>query len=165
VALGFAGIVILVGPGALAGLAPGSAESAAALALLAALAGAVGYGVGSVLTRKAPPVEASTGAFMFCLLGAIAVTPMALMEGAPDWPGWAVVGSVLFLGVGPTGLASAGWVWLVHRRGALFGSMPTYLSPVWATLLGVAVLASAGVAGLRGAGADPGGGGGGEPDA
>lgn len=141
VAFGFVGIVTLVGPGALAGLAPGSAAAAVPIALGAALIGAVGYGVGAVMTRGAPPVAATTGAFMFCFAGAVAVLPLALLQaGAPEWPGWSVALSVLFLGVGPTGLASAGWVWLVQRRGALFGSMATYLSPVWATLLGVAVL-------------------------
>jgi drug/metabolite transporter (DMT)-like permease len=141
VLLGFVGIVTLVGPGALASFAPGSAEMAATLALAAALLGAVGYGVGGVLTRLAPSVSATTGAFMFCLAGALAATPLAvIVDGAPRWPGWEAALSILYLGVGPTGLASAGWVWLVVRRGAVFGSMATYLSPVWATLLGVAVL-------------------------
>ena len=76
-------------------------------------------------TRPPRPFRLRIAAFITLVLALFAAVPS---------------GAVLFLGVGPTGLASAGWVWLVHRRGALFGSMPTYLSPVWATLLGVAVL-------------------------
>jgi drug/metabolite transporter (DMT)-like permease len=44
------------------------------------------------------------------------------------------------LGVAPTALGTIGYVWLIRRRGALFTSFTTYLSPVWAVLLGVALL-------------------------
>jgi drug/metabolite transporter (DMT)-like permease len=141
VGLGFIGIVMLVGPSLGAVLQSGAGGGGATLALLGGLLGGIGYAVGSILTRQSPPVAATTGAFVFCLTGALTATPLALIQaGAPHWPGAAPFNAILFLGVGPTGLASAGWVWLVHRRGPVFGSFATYLSPVWATLVGVALL-------------------------
>lgn len=141
VALGFAGIATLVGPGVLAAVGPQVASSVGAFALIGGLLGAIGYASGGILTRRAPEVAATTGAFIFCLAGALFATPLALLQaGPPDWPGWPTALGVLFLGVGPTGVASAGWVWLVKRRGPVFGSLATYLSPVWATLVGVALL-------------------------
>ena len=141
VGLGFVGIVLLVAPDLAAFAGRAVASGGATLALAAGLVGAVGYAVGSILTRRAPPVAATTGAFVFCLTGALAATPLALLlSGPPDARPTAAWLGVLFLGVGPTGLASAAWVWLVHRRGAVFGSFATYLAPVWATLLGVALL-------------------------
>lgn len=143
VALGFLGMAVLVGPGFAAALQNGADSGAAVwtLALAAAVLGAAGYAVGNILTRKAPPVAATTGAFVFCLCAAAVSTPLALLQaGPPASAGPDALVSVLFLGVGSTGVASAGWVWLVVRRGSVFTSFATYLSPVWATLLGVALL-------------------------
>jgi drug/metabolite transporter (DMT)-like permease len=142
VGLGFIGIILLVGPGVLTLLGANAvASQGVAVALVAGLLGGIGYAAGSILTRQAPPISATTGAFVFCFTGALAATPLALLQaGPPTWPGAAAATSILFLGVGPTGLASAAWVWLVHRRGPVFGSFPTYLAPVWATLVGVLLL-------------------------
>lgn len=139
VALGFVGVAVLIGPAALAAFGPGAAIAAQ----LAAVLGAVGYAVGGVMTRSARPVPAVVGAFMFCACAGIAAVPASLLASggsAPAWPGWPAALAILFLGVGPTGVASVGWVWLIKRRGPLFAAMATYLSPVWATLVGVALL-------------------------
>jgi drug/metabolite transporter (DMT)-like permease len=47
----------------------------------------------------------------------------------------------VLLGIVPTALGTIGYVWLIRRRGALFTSFSTYLSPVWAILIGVVLLA------------------------
>lgn len=143
VGLGFLGVAVLVGPGLLAVLDQGTDAGAVTrtVALAAALLGAAGYALGNILTRKAPPVAATTGAFVFCICAAVVATPLALLQaGVPAPVSANAFWALLFLGVGSTGVASAGWVWLVVRRGSVFTSFATYLSPVWATLLGVALL-------------------------
>ena len=41
----------------------------------------------------------------------------------------------------PTAVAMALYVWLIQRSGAVFVSFTTYMSPLWATFLGVTFLA------------------------
>lgn len=136
VAMGFVGLIVLVGPGALSHL---GGEST--IAEMVALFGAGLYAVGNIAIKRAPPVGTVTGAFLMCLCGAIAATPAAfLVSGPPPLPSLGPLGAVLFLGVGPTGLASIGYVWMVKRRGPLFTSFATYLAPLWATLIGVAIM-------------------------
>ncbi len=135
VALGFAGLVVLVGGGAVR-----DAGDASLAALGAALAGAAAYAVSGVSVRRAPEVRALPGALMVCLTGLIAAVPVALAMGAPLPTGavsvraWA---AAVFLGLLPTAAAMIGWVWLTHRRGALFASMGTYVAPLFAAALGV----------------------------
>ena len=137
VTLGFGGLVLLVGGGELRNVDP-----AHTAALLAALAGAALYAVSGVSIRRAPAVDALTGALLVCLTGlAVALPAAAVIGGAPPLTvSPAAASSVLFLGVGPTAIAMIAWVWLTHRRGALFASMGTYVAPLFATLIGVSLM-------------------------
>ena len=135
VLLGFAGLVVLVGPR----LIGGGALGAGALGL--AISAAILYAASNVITRKAPQVGALAGALMMCLTGAILATIAALvLDGPPAIPplkGFAVVAA---LGVFSTGLGTVGYVWLIQRRGPVFTSMAIYLVPLWATALGVGLM-------------------------
>jgi drug/metabolite transporter (DMT)-like permease len=74
------------------------------------------------LTRPCPPAVAAL-----------------LLAGPPPLPDAERPGHRRF-GLLPTALGTIGYVWLIRRRGALFTSFTTYLSPVWAILIGVALL-------------------------
>lgn len=137
VALGFAGLVVLVAPRLLA-----HGASVETLALAAALAGAALYAVSNIITRKAPPVASSVGGLMMCLTGSlIATVGAAAVEPLPTaTPSWAAITSIVALGVFSTALGSVGYVFLIKRQGPVFMSMAIYLAPLWATFLGVALL-------------------------
>ena len=135
VALGFLGLLALVGPR----LAGGVTLEAGLLAL--AICAAAFYAASNVLMRKAPPMTSTIGALMMCLTGAVFATAGALaLEGPPPMPPlWPLAVTVL-LGVASSGLGTVGWVWLLQRRGAIFTSMTVYLLPLWATLVGVGLM-------------------------
>jgi drug/metabolite transporter (DMT)-like permease len=135
VAVGFAGLALLLAP-KLAGGA--SLES---LAMAAAIGAAGLYAVANVVTKNAPPVPAVSGALMLALWAAIYATAMALaMSPLPAWPPAPALAAVIGQGVFPAGLATIGWVFLIQRRGPLFVSLSIYMAPVWATALGVWLL-------------------------
>jgi drug/metabolite transporter (DMT)-like permease len=114
---------------------------AAGVAEFAALAGAALYAVANVVTKRAPPAPSVTSAFMMCLAAALSTAVAALIwAGPPPLPDARTAAVVVALGLLPTALGTIGYVWLIRRRGALFTSFTTYLSPVWAILIGVALL-------------------------
>ena len=136
VALGFAGLAVLVAPRLAAGV------TLETLALAAALLGALLYAVSSVITRRAPPVSSTAGALMMCFCAfVVGVSAAVAFEPPPTlslpWPSLA---AAIALGVGSTGLANIGYVFLIQRRGPLFMSMSIYLAPCIATALGMAAL-------------------------
>jgi drug/metabolite transporter (DMT)-like permease len=137
VGLGLIGFIALVAPD-LEGVSGGDMVL---WAELAALAGAALYAVANVVTKRAPPVASVTSAFMMCLTATAATAMAALLwAGAPPVPSVKAAAVVVALGLFPTALGTIGYVWLIRRRGALFTSFSTYLSPLWAMLIGVALL-------------------------
>jgi drug/metabolite transporter (DMT)-like permease len=135
VALGFAGLVVLVAPRFAEGM------TIETLGLIAALVGAALYAVANVLTKTAPQVPAATGALLMCLWGSLyAVGGAWALEPLPPWPPIPALLAMVALGVVTTALGTIGYVFLIHRRGPLFMSMGIYLAPLWATALGIAAL-------------------------
>ena len=135
VALGFAGLLTLVGPRLLSGVA----IEAAALGL--AIGAAALYAASNIMMRKTPQVSSTVGALMMCLTGAIIATLGALvLEGPPSMPPFWPLAVTVVLGVFSSGLGTVGWVWLIQRRGAVFTSMTVYLLPVWAMVLGIGLM-------------------------
>jgi len=135
VGLGFVGLLALVAPRMSQGF------NVETLALAAALGGAGLYAVSNIITKRAPPVPSRVGAFMFCAWGAAFATLNAVVLGpAPTWPPMSSLLAVTALGVFSTGLATVGYVFLIQRRGPLFTSMSIYLAPIWATIIGVALM-------------------------
>ncbi|QPH54035.1 DMT family transporter [Pontivivens ytuae] len=132
--VGFAGIAVLIGPSVLAvGTAP-------LLPQLALLGTAACYGFSAVLVRRMPelpPVQATAASQLFA---AIVVAPLgagALAEQIA--PGSALI-ALGVLGLVQTGAAQLLRYWVVRRAGPVFSSSVSYLIPVWAGFLGVAVL-------------------------
>ena len=138
-ALGFLGIMSLMGPAALGGLGGSSLD---VLAQLAILAGALCYAANSVLTRRLVKSEFLVSATAMLLVASVVVVPVALVidrpwELAPSAPS---ILSILWLGVGPTAVATICYFQLISSAGPTFMSIVNYLSPCIAVALGVALL-------------------------
>jgi drug/metabolite transporter (DMT)-like permease len=132
-AIGFLGVVLLVGTGA-------SGESAA-LARAACVAASCCYAVGAIVTRLAPRGPSLAFSAGGLLLAAAVMLPVALAaEGLPATPPLPSLLAVMYLGVLPTALATVMLVYVVQSAGPSFLSLVNYQVPVWALILGLAVL-------------------------
>ncbi len=135
VLLGFFGLVVLVVPEF------GYGMGASFFGILLAIAGAWLYAVGNVGTRLAPRIDPVMSSFMIVALGASAALVHALvMEPFPAAASRASITAMLVMGLLPTAFAMFIYVWLIQRAGPIFVSFTTYMSPLWATGLGVLFL-------------------------
>ena len=138
--LGFAGILVLMGPTALPG-ADGSAL--AALSQLAILFGALCYAGNSVLTKiLARGDDILTASAAMLLVASVIALPIALVVDQP-WtlaPSTSSVAAIVWLGVGPTAIATLFYFQLIGSAGPTFMSLVNYMSPAVAVFLGVALL-------------------------
>ena len=138
--LGFAGIVVLMGPTALASFGD---ETLTTLSQAAILFGALCYAGNSVLTRilaRGDDVLVASTA-MLLIASAIAL-PLALVIDQP----WRMQASavslwaILWLGIGPTAIATVVYFRLIASAGPTFMSLVNYMTPAVAVFLGVALL-------------------------
>lgn len=137
VALGFLGLVILVGPGAL----DPSGSNLDALGRLACFGAAACYAVGSVVTRRSPPMPPLAFAAASMSVAALVLVPLALwQEGWPEaWPMRPTVG-MLYVALLPTALAAFIRVRVITTAGSLFMSLTSYMVPVWSVIFGIMIL-------------------------
>ncbi len=138
--IGFGGIIVLIGPGALSHLGE------KAVFELAVAGGAVFYAITAVLTRRLPsggnPLQRST-AVMIC--ASLQMVPVSLAMDAP-WmlsPSGASLISAIYLGVFPTGLAAIIYFHLIEERGTTFFSVINYIIPCLGVIWGVMFLGEA----------------------
>ncbi|MFI5933883.1 DMT family transporter [Actinoplanes sp. NPDC051494] len=130
-ALGFAGVAVLVGVDVSGGLL------GAAMVLVATLS----YAVATILVQRrlsAVPAEALTGATTS--ISAVVLIPFAvfaLPSGPVGLPAW---GALAVLGVFCTAVALLAFYQLIGLAGANRAGLVTYLNPVVAVLLGVLLL-------------------------
>ncbi len=135
VLLGFCGLVLLVLPEF------GEGGGASLIGILLAIVGAWLYAVGNVGTRLAPRIDPVVSSFLIVGLGAAAALLHALvMEPFPVAASMASMTAMVVLGLLPTAFAMFVYVWLIQRAGPVFVSFTTYMSPLWATGLGVLFL-------------------------
>ncbi len=135
VALGFAGLAVLVAPS----LAGGASANLIGLAL--AIVGAALYSGGNITTRRAPPVSPVVSSLIITVSGAIFILPFAIaFEPFPAAPTLPALLGVLYLGAGPTAIGTILYVILIKRAGAVFVAFATYMTPLWAAFLGVTFL-------------------------
>ncbi len=138
-ALGFAGVVVLVGPEALRALGGEPRTSARQLAVLA---GAVCYSVSAILVRRIPPTSSLVLSTCTLLAAAAMMLPVACLVDRP-WelaPSFAGMGASLWLGLVPTALATLAYFHLIASAGPTFSSLISYLIPPIAVLTGVLAL-------------------------
>jgi drug/metabolite transporter (DMT)-like permease len=141
VLLGFLGLVVLVGPQAWTALQGVSGQMMMFLGIMAGIAGAFCYSVANIITRRAPEMNASAAAVIFCITGALVCTGLgfatAAVPAALSPVAWACL---VALGIFPTGFASIMYVWIIRTHGPVFASLATYLTPLWATAVGILFL-------------------------
>jgi len=137
--LGFAGLVVLLGPDA---LAQWQGRGTALLGQCACLGAAVCYAANSVVTKRMPATQAIVAsawtttiaaAIMVCV--ALAVDRPWLLR--PDVPG---VAALLWLAIGPTAVATIVFFRLIARAGPTFMSTVNYLNPPVALVVGALFL-------------------------
>lgn len=140
--LGFVGIVVLMEPAALTGLG-GSGHHV--LAQVAVLSGAVCYAAQSVVVRVKLSGNIMVASAAIIAIAAAISLPVALALDQP-WrlaPSAASFWAVIWIGIGPTAIATLVFLKLVGSAGPTFMSMVNYCVPVVAVFLGVALLGEA----------------------
>ena len=135
--LGFAGVILIIGPEALGGLR----DNMSLWGAVAVMGAALSYSVSSIYARRlgaTDAVQLSTGMLLAaCLIsipGAIADAPIVAT------PGTAALLSLAVLGLLSTGLATLLYFRLVQGPGPAFLSIVNYLVPVVAVLAGALLL-------------------------
>ena len=137
--LGFLGIVVLMGPAAIRSL---GGSALLAISQLSVLCGALCYSANSVMARllvRSDFLVASAGTL---LVSAVVVLPLAFAIDKP-WtlqPSNSSLAAILWLGLGPTALATILYFRLISSAGPTFMSLVNYLSPAVAVFLGVTLL-------------------------
>ena len=136
-ALGFAGVALLLGPWR--GIGGGALTGQ-----LACAAAAFCYGLGFPYTRRFLSSRPEGGVALSAMQLVCATAMLALFIPLSRGPtlhlSWQAVGSLLALGILGSGVAYALNFAIVRAKGAGVASTVTYLIPVFATILGVAVL-------------------------
>lgn len=135
--IGFAGVVVLMGPDAFRATGV-VGETTGRLACLAA---AACYAVSSVLMRRIPPADPIGLSAVTLWIGAVIVTVAALWsEGLPSWPVASVVAVIITLGLIQTALANILRIVVIRSAGPTFMSLTNYMVPIWSVVLGVVFL-------------------------
>ena len=135
--MGFAGIVMLTGPAALAGML-----EADFLGQLAILAATLCYATHAIAYQRMPEMAPSAVAAGSMICAALLAAPLAAfdaMTGPALAPSAASLGAVLVLGLFPTALAGIVYMMIARKVGAAFIAMINYVVPVVAALIGVAL--------------------------
>ena len=138
-ALGFVGIVFLMGPAAAEGLGGAALQ---VISQLSILGGALCYSANSVMARLLVKSDFLVAATATLLVSAILVLPLAVVIDEP-WklqPSGSSVAAIAWLGVGPTAIATILYFRLISSAGPTFMSLVNYLSPAIAVFLGVTLL-------------------------
>lgn len=134
-ALGFTGVLVLIGVTDL------FSGDGAGWSRLACIGAAFCYAIGSIITRNAPPVHPLAYSAGGLLVGALIMLPVALgLEGLPGAMTGTVWGALIYLGLGPTALATILLVRVIQSAGPSFMSLVNYQVPVWSVIFGVTFL-------------------------
>lgn len=136
--LGFAGVIVLVGPSALGGLGDMDEN----IARLACIGASACYALGAIITRTAPAGPMLSYSAAGLSIGAlIALAASILVEGTPPIAGMHAWIGILYLGIFPTALATLLLVRVIQEAGPAFLSLVNYQVPVWAVIFGMVFLA------------------------
>ncbi|WP_179380601.1 DMT family transporter [Jannaschia marina] len=135
--LGLLGALVLLGPG----ITAAGGGDLAALGRLACIAATVCYAVGSILTRRCPPIDGMWLSALTLVVGAVILMPAMLwVEGLPGVADPLVMGAIVFLGLVPTAFAALLRVQVIRSAGPSFMTLVNYQVPVWSMLFGALVL-------------------------
>ena len=134
--VGLAGVVLVIGPKALAGI------EGQMLGAGVTLGAAFSYTLGTIYARTRKDLDPVVMTAGQLIVGAVVLTVAALVTEAP-WqlaPSAAAIGAVAATAVLSTALPSFLLFWLVRNAGASNASLATFFIPVAAVALGTAVL-------------------------
>ena len=135
-ALGFAGVVILIGPQAF----DTTGNKLETLGRLATLGAALCYALSSIVMRRLPAIDPIGLATVLLLVATCISFPVAFaVEGPPPLPSSKIIVALGFLGLVPAA-ANMLRVIVVRSAGPVFMSLVNYQVPVWAVLLGSLIL-------------------------
>jgi len=133
-ALGFAGIVVLAHP-------TGGVFNSSTVGILAVVVATLSYAFATHFSKRyfqaSPPL---VPAFLQCAFGALILLPLAAFASPARMPSLFTIGSVIWLGVGATGLAMVISFRLIKRVGANRTIVVTFLIPPFALAYGVVLL-------------------------
>ena len=135
--LGFAGVVVIIGPDFLRGFEGNLALWGA----LAALGAALSYSISAIYARRlgaGDPVRRSAGTLI--VAGVISLPAAAVDWPAVTTPGIGAIVALIILGLLTTGLATLLYFRLVQGPGPTFISLVNYLVPAWAVVAGAVFL-------------------------
>ncbi len=133
IALGFCGVVLLIGIEAFDSSGLGQEP----LARLACFGAAASYAVGAIVTKRAPKSEPVAFATTATILAALIILPVAMfIEGMPSGATLTSIGALVFLGVVPTAIANLLLVSTIRSAGPSFTSLVNYQVPVWSVIFG-----------------------------
>ncbi len=141
-ALGFAGLAALLGPEA---LNQWRGDGTAFLGQLACLCGALCYAGNSIVTKRMPTTHALVAAAWTTTIAAVIMLVVAFIVDDPLAlrPQAHAIASGIWLGLGPTAIATLVYFRLIARAGPTFMSIVNYLSPVVAVSAGTLLLGEA----------------------
>ncbi len=137
--LGFGGVLVLIGPAALAGLGD------EAIRQTAVAGGAVCYAIATVTARRLPRMPLFVSSAGALIASVVLSLPLALLIDRP----WALspspesLGAVVVLGLFPTALAMLMYFALLQRTGATFIALNNYLIPSLGVIWGILFLGEA----------------------
>jgi len=133
-ALGFIGVVTLLGFGTISG--PWGWAGVGCM-----LIAAFGYAVGPLIIQRHLRELDAVGPLATCLAIALVLLTLPAMRGLPaHWPSAAAISSLLVLGILCTAIAMLLMFYLVNHAGASRASLITYVNPAVASLLGIGLL-------------------------
>ncbi len=133
--LGFLGVLTLIGWRDIL------AADGETLAKLACVGAASCYAIGSIITRTAPPVHPIAFSAGGLLLATMISVPLALIfEGLPTEISPRSATALIYLGLGPTALATIILVRIIQSAGPSFMSLVNYQVPIWSVIFGALVL-------------------------
>ncbi len=133
--IGFAGVVILMGPAALSGLG-----GTGLIAQIAIVGAATCYGINAILARLLPDTPPSVSGAGMLITATLLAMPFGLMDLAqsPQVSASAWF-AVLWLGLGPTAIASVVLMQIARTAGPSFLAVVNYLTPVAAVVTGYVI--------------------------
>jgi len=137
--LGLAGLATLLGPEALRQWRGTGTEL---LGQLACVGGALCYAGNSIVTKRMPATHALVAAAWTTTIAAVImlVVVFALENPLASTPEPRAIATAIWLGVGPTAIATLVYFRLIARAGPTFMSIVNYLSPVVAVAAGAVLL-------------------------
>ena len=138
-ALGLAGLAVLLGPEALKQWRGSGAEL---LGQLACLGGALCYAGNSIVTKRMPATNALVAAAWTTTIAAPIMLIVAFIGDDPfsQLPAPEAIAASVWLGIGPTAVATLVYFRLIARAGPTFMSLTNYMSPIVAVSVGALLL-------------------------